>query len=132
MVWSGAAVWVVPLLFGGDYAESVPLAAILTFGVVFFSSATVNVQAAVSLGRAHLMSVIGFVAVFLEVVAATRLGNARTVTTMAIVAVLASCVYYTLSLLVRQRSLLGARSRPSSEGAADESAVPASQSSERG
>ncbi|MFD7007700.1 lipopolysaccharide biosynthesis protein [Rhodococcus jostii] len=132
MVWSGAAVWVVPLLFGGDYAESVPLAAILTFGVVFFSSATVNVQAAVSLGRAHLMSVIGFVAVFLEVVAVTLLGNARTVTTMAIVAVLASCVYYTLSLLVRQRSLLGARSRPSSEGAADESAVPASQSSERG
>ena len=78
------------------------------------------------------MSVIGLVAVFLEVVAVLLLGNARTVTTMAVVAVLASGVYYTLSLLVRQRSVLGTRNRASSEPDGEESAVPASQNSERG
>lgn len=132
VVWSGAAVWVVPLLFGGDYAESVPLAAILTFGVVLFSSATVNVQAAMSLGRAHLISVIGLVAVCLEIVAVVFLGSARTVTTMAVVAVLASAVYYTLSLLVRQRSVLGAGNKASVERGEEEPIVPAPQSAERG
>ena len=132
VVWSGAAVWVVPLLFGEDYAESVPLAAILTFGVVLFSSATVNVQAAVSLGRAHLISIIGLVAVCLEVVAVIFLGSSRTVTPMAVVAVLASGVYYTLSLLVRQRTVPGTRSRPLFEQGEDEPVAPAPQSAERG
>ncbi|WP_170008910.1 lipopolysaccharide biosynthesis protein [Rhodococcus jostii] len=130
VVWSAAAVWVVPLLFGSDYSESVHVAAILTFGVVLFSSATVNVQAALSLGRAHLISVIGLAAVCLEVVAVVVLGDARTVTTIAVVGVLASGVYYVLSLLVRQRTVLGARNEDSIER--DGSVVPASGGAERG
>lgn len=102
LVWSVGAFLAVPLLFGSAYQSSAPIAGILTFGVVLFASSTVNVQAAITMGRAHAMSVVSIFVLLIEIGLIVTVAGYESLELIALVGVLASATYFFLSMFVRQ------------------------------
>lgn len=100
--WSVAAFFVVPFLFGTAYTSSAPVAAILTFGVLLFASSTVNIQAAITLGRAHLMSIVSIFVLLVEIVLIVMAAQCGSLVVISSASVLGSALYFLLSTLVRQ------------------------------